>query len=249
MALSRTTGLVAGGFVLGMGAAMAACGFTGVGAALLPGDGGPSGSDASAIDGPSIVDEGGVVVVGGGGDSGNGGGSDAALDADGAAPDGSTFTCPSACTSCTGTTCNILCDATHACAKPIACPAGLPCHVTCNGDDACSQRTVSCVDASSCLVDCTQVHACQMMGVECGSGRCRVDCTGFAAACVSVNLSAKSAASLCLQCDAVGGSPGCMGTDATKPMAGRPCTLVCGGGGCNANGNGLNGCASAATCP
>lgn len=248
MVRSRTTRLLAGYVVLGMGAALAACGFTGVGAGLLPGDGGAPGTDANAnaSDGNATVDEGGVVVIGG---EGGGGGGDAALGADSAAPDGSAFTCPTACTSCTGTTCNILCDGTHICPKPIACPAGLPCHVTCDDDDACSQRTVSCTNASSCLIDCTQVHACQMMGVECGSGTCRLDCTSFAAACVSVNLSAKDAASLCLQCDAIAGLPACMATDATKPTAGKPCTLVCGGGGCNANGNGLNDCVSAATCP
>jgi hypothetical protein len=245
MAPLRTTRLLAGWVVLGTVGALAACGFTGLGTQPQPGDGGATASDANASDGNAMVDEGGVVVVGGEGGSSE----DAALDADGTAPDGSTFTCPSACTTCTGTTCNILCDATHVCPKAIACPAGLPCHVTCNAGDACSQRSVSCTNASSCLVDCTQAHACQTMGVECGSGTCRVDCSSFAEACVSVNLGARNAASLCLQCDAIGGSAACTATDGMKPMAGRPCTLVCGGGGCNANGNGLNGCISAATCP
>jgi hypothetical protein len=245
MARSRTTRLLAGWFILGTGGALAACGFTGVGAAALSGDGGATPSDATASDGNAMVDEGGVVVVGG--DGGTGG--DASLDADGTAPDGSAFTCPSACTTCTGTTCNILCDATHVCPKPIACPAGLPCHVTCNAADACSQRIVSCTDASSCLVDCTQAQACQMVGVDCGSGACRVDCTSFAEACVSVNLDAKNAASLCLQCDEIAGSAACTATDGVKPTAGKLCTLVCGGGGCNANGNGLNNCTAAATCP
>lgn len=248
MALSRTTRLLAGSVVLGTVGVLAACGFTGVGAAPLPGDGGATPGDATASDGNAMGDEGGVVVLGGDG-GGDGSGGDAALDADGTAPDGSTFTCPSACTTCTGTTCNILCDDTHVCAKPIVCPAGLPCHVTCNGGDACSQRTVSCTNASSCLVDCTRAHACQTMGVDCGSGACRVDCTGFAEACVSVSIGAKSAASLCLRCEAIGGAAACTATDAMKPMAGKPCTLVCGGGGCNANGNGLNGCTAGAACP
>jgi hypothetical protein len=245
MALSRTSQLLAGWAFLGTGGALAACGFTGVGAAPLPGDGGATPSDAAASDGNAMVDEGGVVVVGG--DGGSGG--DAALDADGTAPDGSTFTCPSACTTCTGTTCNILCDDTHVCSKPIACPAGLPCHVTCNAGDACSQRSVSCTNASSCLVDCTQAHACRAMRVECGSGACRVECTSFAEACVSVSLGATNAASLCLQCDAILGAAACTATDGAKPAVGNACTLVCGGGGCNANGNGLNGCTAAATCP
>jgi hypothetical protein len=85
--------------------------------------------------------------------------------------------------------------------------------------------------------------------IECGTGACRLDCTNFAGACVAVNLNAPNAASLCLQCDAVGGFAGCQATDGKKPKAGKPCDLVCSGGGCNANGNGLNGCSSAAACP
>lgn len=243
MALSRTARLVAGALVAGTCGAIAACGFTGVGAAPTASDGGSG--DGAAGDGNPMFDEGGVVVVGGS----DGSAGDAAIDADGSAPDGSAFNCPKECTSCTGTTCNILCDVTHPCPSPIKCPAGLPCHVTCNSIDVCSQRTINCAKASSCLVDCTLTHACQTMGVDCGNGACRLDCTSFAGACVAVSLNAVQAASLCLQCDAVAGFPGCQSTDATKPVAGRPCTLVCGGGGCNANGNGLDNCTSAATCP
>jgi hypothetical protein len=246
MVLARTVRLGAGGLVLGMCALLWACGFAGVGGAPAASDteaGAGLASrdgDGAASEGGPLPGEGGEIVIGDG---------DAAVDADGTAPDGAAFTCPSGCTSCTGTACNILCDVTHPCSKPITCPAGLPCHVTCDSLDACSQRTISCTNATSCRVDCSQVHACQTMGVDCGSGACRLDCTNFAGACVAVNLSAMSAASLCLKCDAVGGFPGCQATDGTKPQGGRPCNLVCTGGGCNANGNGLNGCSSAATCP
>ncbi len=239
MASSRTARLGAGasGLVLGMCAVLAACGFTGV----AGGSAGAGAGDGAAGDGNPTLGEGGEIVVGGS--------DDAAIDPDGSAPDGSPSTCPKACTSCTGTTCNILCDVLHPCLVPITCPASRPCHVTCNAFDVCSQRTISCGKASSCRVDCTQFHACQATGVDCGSGPCRLDCTNFADACVSVNLSASNAASLCLQCDAIAGFPGCRATDGTKPKAGRPCDLVCTGGGCNANGNGLNGCSLALTCP
>lgn len=254
MALSRTARLGARGLVLGTCGVLAACGFAGLGAAPAAGDveagagngnGNGAAGDGAAGDGNPAFGEGGEVVLGGS----DGSAGDAAIDADGTAPDGSPFTCPSGCTSCTGTTCNILCDLLHPCSKPITCPPGGPCHVTCNALDICSQRTISCAKASSCLVDCTQFHACETMGVDCGNGACRVDCTNFAEACMAVNLSASNAASLCLQCDAIVGQPGCKATDGTKPMSGRPCDLVCTGGGCNANGNGLNGCNQTTTCP
>jgi hypothetical protein len=241
MGRPQTARLGAGALVVATCAVMTACGFIGVGVAPSASDlEAGAGNDGAAGDGNPAFGEGGVFVIGG--DSGD----DAA---DGSAPDGAPFTCPSACTSCTGTTCNILCDGTHPCAKPVTCPPGLPCHVTCNATDVCSQRTISCTNATSCRVDCSKVHACEMMGVDCGNGTCRLDCTGFEAACVAVNLNAANAASLCLKCDAIAGNPACMATDGTKPSAGRPCDLVCTGGGCNANGNGLNGCASKATCP
>ena len=257
MPLSRTGRLTARGLVLGTCAVLAACGFAGLGAAPSAadleagGDGGNGGNggnasgDSAAGDGNPAFGEGGVVIVGGD----DGSAADGAIDADAGLPDGSSFTCPAACTSCTGTTCNILCDLTHACTSPITCPPGVPCHVTCNAIDVCSLHTISCSKASSCLVDCTQVHACQTMGVDCGNGACRVDCLGFAGACVSVNLNAPNAASLCLQCEAYGGYPSCQSTDGTKPDGGKPCDLVCGGGGCNATGNGLGSCSQTTNCP
>ena len=253
MALSRTGRLGVRGLVLGTCVVLAACGFAGLGSAptgadLEGGAGSGSGSgsgDGAAGDGNPAFLEGGVIMVGGDG----GGGGDAAVDADAKAPDDAGFTCPSSCTSCTGTTCNILCDLTHPCLSPITCPPGLPCHVTCNSLDVCSLHTISCSKATSCLVDCTQFHACQTMGVDCGNGACRLDCTGFTEACVSVNLNAPNAASLCLRCEALGGFPGCQSTDGTKPQAGRPCTLVCTGGGCNATGNGIGNCSQPAACP
>jgi hypothetical protein len=249
MTPSRTARLGWGGLVAGTFAVLAACGFTGVaGGEAGAGNGNGNGngdSDSATGDGTPALGEGGEIVIGGS----DGSGGDAAMDADATAPDGSPFTCPSGCTSCTGTTCNILCDLLHPCPIPIKCPAGLPCHVTCDAVDVCSQRTISCANASSCRIDCTQAHACQTVGVECGNGACRLDCTTFAGACVAVNLNASNAASLCLQCEAIGGFPGCQATDGTKPNMGKPCNLVCTGGGCNANGNGLNGCSSAATCP
>jgi len=253
MARSRTTRLRAGALVVGTCGVLAACGFTGLGAVPTAGDveagagagKGNGNGDGAAGDGSPAFGEGGEIVIGGS----DGSADDAAVDPDGTAPDGSSFKCPSGCTSCTGTTCNILCDALHPCSSPITCPPGLPCHVTCNAIDVCSQRTISCAKATSCLVDCTQVHACQTMGVDCGNGACRVDCKDFAGACVAVNLSASNAASLCLQCDAIVGQPGCQAPDGTKPGGGRPCNLVCTGGGCNAIGNGLNGCVQTTTCP
>ncbi len=239
MAASRSSRLVAGAVVVGVGAVLAACGFIGAGTAavvsdLEAGTAEGSGHDSAASDGNPAFGEGGEIVIG---DDGS------------VAPDGAAFTCPAACTSCTGTTCNILCDGTHPCANPVTCPPGLPCHVTCNATDVCSQRPISCAKATSCRVECSQEHACEMVSLECGSGACRLDCTGFEAACVAVNLSAANAASLCLKCDAIGGNPACMATDGTVPSGGRTCDLVCTGGGCNANGNGLNGCVSTTTCP
>lgn len=255
MAQPRTARLGARALVVGACAVLAACGFTGLGAAPVAGDSdagasngngnGNGSSDGATGDGNPAFGAGGSIVVGGDGASAE----DAAIDADGSAPDGAPFTCPSGCTSCTGTTCNILCDGTHPCSSPIACPPGVPCHVTCDATGVCSQHNISCAKASSCRVDCTQFHACQMMGVDCGGGACRLDCLNFTEACTAVNLNAPNAASLCLQCDVIGGDPGCKATDGTKPSGGRPCDLVCGGGGCNANGNGLNGCTSAAACP
>ena len=250
MARSRTARLGGPALAFITCSVVAACGFTGLGTA--PGAGvdeagvgnGSGSGDGAAGDGNPAFGEAGEIVVGGS----DGSAGDAALDAE-VGVDAAPFTCPAACTSCMGTTCNILCDALHPCSSPITCPPGVPCHVTCDSIDVCSLHTISCAKASSCLVDCTQVHACQTMGVDCGNGTCRVDCLKFAGACVAVNLNAKTAASLCLQCDAVGGFPGCQSTDGMKPMAGKPCDLVCTGGGCNANGNGLNGCSQVATCP
>ena len=89
------------------------------------------------------------------------------------------------------------------------------------------------------------------MGVDCGNGPCRVECTAPLEACVAVNLGAMSASSLCLECRGQLGNPGCKATDGTKPKAGKPCNVSCGGGGCNANGNGLNSCPdlNTAHCP
>jgi hypothetical protein len=236
---------------LGAGVALAACGFSGLGAAPVASEGGAGNgngndnSDGAAGDGNPAFTEGGVIVVGGEGGSA----SDAALDGGADPADGAPFTCPAACTTCTGTTCNIVCDLTHPCATPITCPPGLPCHVTCDSPDACMMHEISCTMASSCLVDCTQLHACQMTSVHCGSGKCRLDCTGFVDACVSVNLDGMNAASLCLQCEPIAGNPSCRATDGKKPMAGKPCELVCGAGGCNATGNGFNSCSSTSTCP
>ena len=235
---SRTARLGAGGLVVGAGAVLAACGFIGVGTAAVVSDleagaGEASGRDGAVSDGNPAFGEGGEIVIGGGGSV--------------VAPDGAAFTCPAACTSCTPTTCNILCDGTHPCAAPVTCPPGLACHVTCNATDVCSGRAISCAKATSCRVECSQEHACEMVSLECGNGPCRLDCTGFEAACVAVNLSAANATSLCLKCDAIGGNPACLATDGTVPGGGRPCALVCAG--CDANGSGLNGCSSTNTCP
>lgn len=86
------------------------------------------------------------------------------------------FVCPAECTSCTGTTCNIVCSGLNSCAPQVVCPAGIPCKVECNGEDSCVNG-IDCTDASSCRIECGQLDACAGL-IQCGTGVCIVECTG-----------------------------------------------------------------------
>ena len=86
------------------------------------------------------------------------------------------FTCPSACSSCNGTTCIIDCTTDGSCTSQIVCPPGIPCMVDCAGVGACAGG-VQCTESSSCSVSCGGSTSCAG-AIDCGAGKCSVSCGG-----------------------------------------------------------------------
>lgn len=85
--------------------------------------------------------------------------------------------CPAACTSCNVDTrsCRIDCDEPGSCTQAITCPAGWSCEVTCSADNSC-RNGLDCSDALDCKVTCSGAASCRT--VQCGTGRCDVECIG-----------------------------------------------------------------------
>ncbi|MGE5181155.1 MAG: hypothetical protein ACM31C_03790 [Acidobacteriota bacterium] len=98
--------------------------------------------------------------------------------------------CPTPCTSCTGTQCNILVTSGG---QDITCPAGFSCAINCSGDAACGdivcgpdQCSITCQGTAACgAINCASSCGCQ---VNCASGDCGANScpTGrMGAACVN----------------------------------------------------------------
>lgn len=96
---------------------------------------------------------------------------------------GGSNSCPSACTSCSGTgttkTCTIDCAASGTCGQKVTCPAGYICDVKCNVAGACT-KGVACPATGACNVTCSANDSCTggPSGVTCGTGKCDVQCSG-----------------------------------------------------------------------
>lgn len=132
-------------------------------------------ADCDALgDGRTCMD--GLCVGGSGGGKKDAGVVDAARPDAQLPPDAAT--CPSQCTSCdlTAKTCVIDCAVNpQACLPQVICPAGFACNIKCSSPNSC-RNGVSCVMGTACNIECTSFGSCR--NVQCGLGRCRVNCAG-----------------------------------------------------------------------
>jgi hypothetical protein len=89
-------------------------------------------------------------------------------------------TCPDACTSCNGGTCDIQCAGSDSCkGTTISCPSGWDCAITCGpGASACENTTIDCPPDHDCALTCLGSNKqCKTLTLECGvNGTCSQIC-------------------------------------------------------------------------